>query len=273
MSLTFRRAPLGSQPAGQFQPKLEVPDHVIYLEPSPRRVRVLMAGEPVADSRRMALLHETDRLPVYHFPVEDVRRDLLRETDHRRPAAGKGVLRFWDVGVGDRVAERAAWTYHDVPRQAPPLDGYAAFRWDSLDAWYEEDEQVFGHPRDPYHRIDVRTSSSHVRVVVDGETVAESRRAKLLFETGLPTRYYLPRDDVRTELLFPSDTTTVCAYKGEAVYWSVEVGDARHDDLVWSYPDPLDDAVGVGDYLCFFNERAVVEVDGEAEERPQSPWS
>lgn len=195
MSLTIGRAPLARPPAGQFNFNLDVPERVLYFEDSPRRVRVVFNNETIADSRRVALLHETGKTPVYYFPEADVRLDFLRKSDPATPTSHKGNEAHSSVIVADRTAEKAAWTYADPPETARFLAGYYAFQWDAMDAWYEEDEQIFAHARDPYHRVDIRDSSRHVRVFIEGELVAESRRPKLLFETSLPTRYYLPRDD------------------------------------------------------------------------------
>ena len=127
----------------------------------------------------------------------------------------------------------------------------------AFDTWLEEDEVIRGHPRDPYHRVDVRRSSRHVRIELDGRVLADTTRPTLVFETGLPTRYYLPREDVQVELK-PSETTTICAYKGGASYWSVPGG----DDLVWGYEQPLPDAAGLAGLVAFYDEKVQVTVDG-----------
>ena len=147
--------------------------------------------------------------------------------------------------------------------RAPIPADHVAFHWHAMDHWFEEDEEVFVHARDPYTRIDVLDSSRHVRVLVDGVVVAETNRPKLLLETGLPVRYYVPPEDVRTDLLVPSDTWTQCPYKGDASYWSAEVGGGRVEDVAWSYPEPRRDAQRVADHLCFLGERVEFEVDGE----------
>ena len=142
-----------------------------------------------------------------------------------------------------------------------------------MDRWLEEDEEIAGHPRDPYHRIDVRKTSRHIRISLDGEPLAETRRASALFETGLPARWYLPVEDVTADLR-DSETTTHCPYKGDASYHSVLLtGGEVADDLVWTYREPLPDALAIQDLVCFFNERVDVELDGELQERPTSPWS
>ena len=142
-----------------------------------------------------------------------------------------------------------------------------------MDAWFEEDEQVFVHARDPYHRVDVVPTSRHIRVSFGGEVVAETRRANALFETGLPTRWYIPRNDVRHEVLETSASSTRCPYKGVASYRSVRAGAERDEDLVWSYERPLPAVAGITGQLAFFNERVDIDVDGEREERPRTPWS
>jgi uncharacterized protein (DUF427 family) len=164
----------------------------------------------------------------------------------------------------------AAFQPHD-----PDLAGYVLLDFDAFDEWLEEDEPILGHPRDPFKRIDIRQSSRTVRIEWDGQVLAESSRPSLLFETYLPVRFYLPATDVCTELLCPSDSTTVCAYKGVASYWSLlgTAGEAALADIAWSYPHPLADAVPITNMLCFFDERVDVIVDGIRRERPQNPWT
>ena len=169
----------------------------ILFEPTQRRVRVLLGGITVADSRAVMLMLENKRLAIYYFPAKDVRLDLFVPTSYTSHHPGKGHATFYSVKVGDRVAEKAAWRYLQPERA--DLKDYVAFYWDKMDAWFEEDDEVFVHPRDPYHRVDVVNSSRHVKVVVGGEVVAETSRPRLLFETGLPTRYYIPKLDVQLE--------------------------------------------------------------------------
>jgi uncharacterized protein (DUF427 family) len=261
MSLTMGRAPFARPPGGQFNFACALPERVLYFEDSGRRVRVLFNGHTVADSRRVKLLHETGQIPVYCFPEADVRTDLLRPSEHMDRSLHKGVESRWSLVVGDRIADAAAWSYPDPPESARFLRGFYAFEWDRMDAWYEEDEQVFVHARDPYHRVDVRNSSRHVRVLIDGELVAETRRPRLVFETGLPTRYYIPREDVRVDQLEHSDRHTGCPYKGTASYCSVRTSRRLVRDVVWYYPEPLAEAVQIRNLLAFYNERVVLEVD------------
>lgn len=246
----------------------------LVFEPSPRRVRTVLGGETVADSSHMMLLHEKGHLPVYYFPQADVAMALLQPSEHTTHCPYKGDAGYWTVRAGGAVAENAAWNYPQPIAGAEELAGYIALYWDRMDAWYEEDEEILVHARDPYKRVDVIQSSRHVRVVLAGEVVAESRRARFLFETGLPTRYYLPAEDVRADLLRPSETRTRCPYKGQAIYYSATIDDRVVDDVVWSYPDPVPECPKIRDYLCFFNERVdAIVIDGEEVATPTTPWS
>lgn len=226
------------------------------LEPSPRRIRVRLGGRVVADSARALLLieHSEKRMPTYYLPLDDVRPGAL--TDERD---GR-----WSVAAGDRRAEGAAWADDDFPE----LEGHVTFSWDTLE-WWEEDEQVFVHARSPHHRVDVLPSSRRVEVYVEGDKVADSVRPWLLFETHLPTRYYLPFADVRTELLTASETVTRCPYKGVARYWS----HPKVADVAWSYPEPIAENPRIRGLLAFYNERVDIVIDGEPLERPRSPFS
>ncbi len=260
MGLTVGTAPFGGRPGGVFNGDLAPPDHLLYFEDSPRRVRLVFAGQTVADSSRVKLLHETGRVPCYYIPVDDVCWDMLEPSAKVTRCSAKGAATYWSLAVDGRRAEDAVWAYEQPLVTASWLTGYCSFVWDAVDAWYEEDEQIFGHPKDPYHRIDILASSRHVRVRHGGVLLAESRRPMLLFETGLPERYYLPAEDVRTDLLEPSDTHTRCPYKGVASYYSVRTAGGLLTDLVWYYPDPTPEAGRIGGLVCFYNERVELEV-------------
>ncbi len=232
---------------------------------TPKRVRARLGGETLADSTAAILVWEPRRaVPVYAFPDSDVRLDLLRASEHPVPDAHGGGATFSTAIAGDEVAENAAWRYAD-----PDLAGHLAFAWEAMDHWYEEEEEVFGHPRDPRHRVDARRSARHVRVAIGGVVVAESHRPTVVFETSLPTRWYLPRADVAMDRLTPTDTRTICAYKGFASYWSV--GEER--DVAWTYDEPLPDAPPIAGLVCFLGEKADIEVDGEPVDRPTTQWS
>ncbi|MGH3090086.1 MAG: DUF427 domain-containing protein [Rubrobacteraceae bacterium] len=262
MSLTMSTGPFGPKRDGEFNFDTSVlKPHTLYFEGSPKRARAVFGGEVVADSRRAKLLFETGMLPVYYFPQEDVRMDLMESTDHTTHCPFKGDASYWTIRVGDEVAENALWGYPEPNRESGWLAGYVAFYADEMDKWLEEDEEIIGHPHDPYHRVDVLQSSRRVKVKVDGETIAETTRPKMLFETNLPPRYYVPPEDIRTDLLAPSETKTVCPYKGVASHWSIKVSGERTEDAVWSYPEPLPEAERVKDHFCFYEGKASVEVE------------
>jgi uncharacterized protein (DUF427 family) len=251
-------------------------------EPTAKRVRAMLDGATVADSTRAMLVWEPRRIvPQYAVPEEDLLGVLA--PDPRPVPADEGRLTL-DPGV--------PFTLHTLPGEPlllrgaggpdggcayrlaePGLEGYVVLDFRGFDAWMEEDEPIVAHPRDPFHRIDILSSSRHVRLELEGELLAESRRPRLLFETSLPTRYYLPREDVRTELLVPTGTRTRCAYKGEAAYWSVEGAGDAGADLAWTYDAPLREAADVQGLIAFFNERVDVTLDGVPQERPNTPWS
>lgn len=266
MGLTLGTGPFGERPAGAFNFAYEAPAHVLYLEDSPRRVRVVAAGETVADSRRVKLLHETSVLPVCYLPVDDVRTDLLERTDHATYCPFKGEATYWSIRVGDDVRQNAVWGYPEPLDGCPDLAGRVAFLWKAVDEWYEEDEQVHVHPTDPYHRVDVRRSDRQVVVRLGGEIVADSRRPTMLFETGLPPRFYLPPEDVLPDRLAPSETLTACAYKGTVSrYHHVVASHERVEDAAWVYETPAPEATRVKGLIGFHHEKLDVEVDG-------APW-
>jgi uncharacterized protein (DUF427 family) len=265
----YGTGPLGTKPAGTFNFEPPPPGRALYLEPTPKRIRVQIAGETVADSRRAMLLHESGLQPIYYFPAEDVRSELLEPTDKHTHCPKKGEASYYSVRVGDHVVENAAWYYPDPLDDAPPLLKDAiAFYFDRVDRWLEEDEEIGVHARDPYHRIDVLRTERHIRVSLQGELLAETTRALALFESSLPTRWYIPREDVVAELE-PSDTVTGCPYKGTARYFSVN----GSKDLIWYYPETFPEVSRIQGLLCFFNEKVDIELDGELQERPETPWS
>ena len=243
-------------------------------EDSRRRVHVVFAGATIADSKRVMLLHEFGRLPVFYFPMEDVCMDLMEATKHHTFSPLKGEAFYWNVRVGDRVAENAAWSYPNPLPEGPNLASYVAFYWEKMDAWYEEEERVFAHARDPYKRVDILPGSRHVRVVLGGVTIADTQHPQILIETGLPTRYYIPEQDVHMEVLEPTETKTRCPYKGQASYWSATIGERIFKDIVWSYREPLPPCSPITRLLCFFNERVdALYVDDELLAVPKTPWS
>lgn len=241
--------------------------------PVPKWVRVSLGAELVADSRRVMLMR--GRPPVYYFPREDVRTDLLTPSEHTDRAAGRGEAAYWHVNGGGERAENAAWSYEDPVDGAPcDLEQYIALDWEAMGAWFEEDEQVRVHPRDPYTRIDTIHSSRAVRIVIRGRTVAETRRPVLLFETGLPTRYYVPQADVRMDLLERTDHETHCPYKGVASHYSATIDGEVVGNIAWSYAFPNPELFKIKDLMAFYNERLEdFFVDGVRQPMPKTPWS
>jgi uncharacterized protein (DUF427 family) len=273
MALTVGTGPFGQHPGGTFNFERLRTKGVIWFEDSPRRIRARFGGETIVDSRHAKMLHEHAHLPIYYFPQEEVRMDLLLPSEKHTTCPYKGEASYWSVHAGGKVAQDAVWSYPEPLADAPPLAGYMAFYWNKMDEWLEEDEPAIVHARDPYHRIDVLDSSRHVRISLEGELLAESTRPTALFESNLPPRWYLPREDVLAELE-PTDTVTRCGYKGKASYYAVRLGSGDTvRDLVWTYEDPLDETARIRDLLCFFNERVDIELDGEPQERPVSAWS
>lgn len=219
MSLTTGRGPLSARPAGRFT--AAVPDGVTYLEPHRRRIRALRDGKTVIDSERVLLVHRPGHPPTYAFPVDDV-ADVAHEPQ------------------GD-------------------AEGYVTVDWDAVDAWLEENDQVFGHPRNPYHRVDCLHSDRYLRVEAGGETLADTSDTLMVMETALEPRLYVDPRLVRMDLLSRSTTQTYCPYKGTATYWTLTVGDRVLEDIAWSYEEPLPEAVPLGRFLSFDDARVMVQ--------------
>ncbi len=247
--------------------------HVLRVEPSPRWVRGEVNGQTVVDSKHVLLVIADHRPPTYYFPREDILVSRLRANDRVAHYPILGDTKFWDLLSDGVVAENAAFEHSALPAELSLLRDHLAFKWDAMDHWYEEDEEVFVHARNPYTRIDAIRSTRHVQVEVEGQTVANSHAPVLLFETGQPTRYYLPKEDIQMDWLMPTETHTSCPYKGTASYWSLVVDGKEYSDLVWSYPDPIPEAGKVKGMFCFYNEKVDIIVDGERQPRPQTPWS
>jgi uncharacterized protein (DUF427 family) len=253
----------------------------LRMQPTQKRVRVLDGGSLVADTIRPVLVWEPRRiLAQYAVPIDD----LLVPYEDAADAAPTPQMDEVQMGDGPRVIAPGNFRLHTTPGQEltigtqvgagfrptdPQLADYVVLDWDAFDTWLEEDERLFAHPRDPFHRVDVRTSTRSVRISADGVLLAESKTPTLVFETGLPTRYYLPRADVVADLV-PTGTTTECAYKGRASYFSV----GSLADVAWTYEEPVWDCPGIQGLIAFFTERQVdVELDGVPLERPITPWS
>jgi len=242
----------------------------VKVEQGFKRVRAYLHGELVADTTAPLLVWEIPFYPAYYIPEADVRAELLPSgrTDH---SPSRGDARYSHIQVGGAVTEDAAWRYPESPIEE--LRGAIRLDWEAMDAWFEEDEQIYVHPRSPYTRVDVLRSSRHVEVEVDGVKVADSVRPVLLFETGLPVRYYLPKTDVRLDLLTATETTSQCPYKGTAEYYTLTIDGTAHDDLVWWYRHPAHESAGIAGLVAFYNEKVDLIVDGERLERPRTHFS
>jgi uncharacterized protein (DUF427 family) len=239
-------------------------------EPGPKRVRAYLGGELVADTKNVMLVWEIPYFPQYYFPIADVVAELV-PTETRTHSPSRGDATHFTVQTADGTAVDAAWQYPESRIEA--LRGLVRLDWDAMDGWFEEDEEVFTHPRSPYARVDILDSSRRIQVIVEGVTVADSGHPKLLFETMLPTRYYLPKVDIRMDLLVPSETESHCPYKGIARYWSVRAGDILVPDIAWSYPTPLPESQKVAGLVAFYNEHVDHVIDGVPVERPHTKFS
>ena len=256
-----------------LEPTYTISPHSSEFGPSQRWVRVYFNSQLIADSKKMMLLRESNHFPLYYFPKQDVQMDCLRPSDYTAHSDRKGDGVFWHVQVGDKTVKDAAFTFRNPPGNGPKLEDYIAFAWEKMDGWFEEDEEVFVYARDPHKRVDVIHSSRHIKVVVDGITVGDTKRPWLLFETGLPIRYYMPKHDVRMDLLERTDTVTRCPYKGEAHLYSIKIGDTRHEGLAWIYSYPMMECARIQGLVGFFNEKLDMYEDGTLLPRPKTIWS
>jgi len=236
------------------------------VEPGPRRVRGFVGDELVFDTTTARYVWEVPYYPQYYIPLADVRADLLRDENHAQKVQ-LGPSRTFALVGGGQTYKSAARVFDEGDG---PVAGLVRFEWDSL-SWFEEDEPIWGHPRNPYVRVDALRSLRHVTVELDGVVLADTHSPVLLFETGLPTRYYIDRTDVAFEHLEPSSTETLCPYKGVTTgYWSVRTGDTLQPDLAWTYHYPLPSVAAITGMVAFYNEKLDISVDGVKLERPQT---
>lgn len=244
----------------------------LRYEATSRRIRVLRGDRTIADTTDAVLVWEPEHIvPGYAVPEDALDAKLVPASKPGPSAAGSRGHTATGQGL-DVEAESATLPSAAFRPDDPDLAGYVMLDFASFD-WLEEEEPIVGHPHDPFKRIDTLRSSRHVVVSLDGVVLAESHRPVALLETHLPTRWYLPRDDVRMDLLERSDLRTTCAYKGHASYLSVIGAGEAGRALAWSYPEPLHDATPVRDMVCFYAERSDLSVDGEPVPRPVTPWS
>jgi uncharacterized protein (DUF427 family) len=243
----------------------------VRVEQGAKRVRVHLGGVLLADTVAPRYVWENPNFPAYYLPREDVRMELLEENGHTKHSPSRGDAVLYTARAGGKEAEDAALAYPDSPLEE--LRGLVRFDWAAVDSVFEEDEEVFIHPRSPYSRVDILPSSRHVEVSIDGVVVADSHQPLILFETGLPPRYYLPKTDVRMDLLTESDWTSGCPYKGFARYWSFDQGETKYADVIWSYPTPLPESQRIAGRVSFYNEKVDIKVDGVLQDRPSTKFS
>jgi uncharacterized protein (DUF427 family) len=238
------------------------------VEPAPRRVRGFLGRELVFDTTSARYVWEVPYYPQYYIPLSDVRREVLRDENHPQKVQF-GPSRMFSIVTTDQTRESTARVFDDGDG---PVAGLVRFDWDAL-RWFEEDEPIYGHPRNPYARVDALRSHRHVTVALDGITLAETHSPVMLFETGLPTRYYIDATDVTFEHLVPSSTQTLCPYKGvTSGYWSVRRGDRVEADLAWTYHTPLPAVSPIANLIAFYNEKVDITVDGAQLPRPRTQF-
>ncbi|MGI9600501.1 MAG: DUF427 domain-containing protein [Acidimicrobiales bacterium] len=242
----------------------------VRVEANPKWVRGMLGGRTVVDSRRSRFVWEVPYYPAWYFPLEDVAAE-LRPNGEMSRSTSRGPGTRYDMVVDGVERADAAWRHVDSPVEE--LRDLVRVEWDALDAWFEEETEVFVHPRSPEARVDALPSSRRVQVSLAGTVVADSVRPTILFETGLPARYYLPKSDVRMDLLTSTDTTSGCPYKGWAEYWSATVDGTSYDDIAWGYRTPLPESEGIAGLVCFYNEKVDLTIDGVAEARPETHFT
>ena len=250
-------------------PKSIVP--VNHVEPVPRRVRALLGGRIVLDTNAAIYVWEWPYYPQYYLPLADIQADLLVDEDHEEPL-GRGTAKRYGIRLGDIERPGVAHLYTDSDIEG--VAGRVRFEWSAFDSWFEEDEEVFVHPRDPYSRVDALRSTRTVTIGLDGVELARSSSPVMVFETGLPTRYYINRTEVHFEHLVPSDTVSSCPYKGQtSAYWSVRSGGQILPDLAWAYDFPTRQLQPIAGLVAFYNEKVDIEIDGETLARPDTHFS
>jgi uncharacterized protein (DUF427 family) len=244
---------------------------VNQIAPVPRRIRAMLNGRIVLDTTSALYVWEWEHYPQYYIPVTDIDPAVLIDEQHEQKLS-RGTARRYGLTAGEVSRPAALRVYGDDALSG--LSGRARFEWDALDAWFEEDERVFVHPRDPYTRVDALRSTRHVRVELDGTVLAESASPVLVFETGLPTRYYLNRAEVDFTHLSPTGTVTACPYKGTTSgYWSARTGGKTHPDIAWSYDFPTRQLLPIAGLVAFYNEKADIILDGQRLSRPVTHFS
>jgi uncharacterized protein (DUF427 family) len=243
----------------------------VRTEPSGKRVRGFVGGECIVDTVDAIYVWEGPNFPQYYLPRAAFADGVLVPTATTSRSPSRGTASHFTVHAAGRDLVDVAWSHLESP--IDELRDRVRVEWSALDAWFEEDEEVFVHPRDPSTRVQILPSSRHVTVAVAGVIVADSHRPVFLYETGLPRRSYLPKLDVRMDLLTPTETSSGCPYKGFASYWSIRVNGEDHADLAWGYRTPLPESERIAGLVAFYDEKVDVTVDGVPQERPHTHFS
>lgn len=268
MSLTFKGGPLSEAPSEEVNYTLEGPAHKLMFQTFPRRVRIVVQGQTVIDTTKGKLLHETGLLAAFYAPESDTDLSLLADSKHHSDEPYKGIASYKNFTGGSKREGNLFWHYPEPIEGVEWLRGYLA-PYRARVQWFDEDEEIFWHLRDPYTRVDVRHSSRPVKISLDGQVLAETDKPAIISENGLPNRFYVPREDVNGELL-PSAKESHCPYKGDATWHSLKIGGETIEDAAWSYEDPFESALKAKSMLCFSQAEhpdLVTEVDGKAAEQ------
>jgi uncharacterized protein (DUF427 family) len=258
MGLSWQQGPLSTGAIGRFLTPNLVPQQLLYVEPLRRRMRVRFGDSWIADSEQVVLLFEPGRYPVAYFPEGDIVSGVLEKMSHKTQHSQLGATAWYSVSCGERTVQRAAWQYTDLPAYAGELQGRVAFAWRAMDAFFEEDERIIGHAADPYHRIDIRQTSRRLLVRYGDRVIADTTRARVLYESGFAPRWYVPREDISASHLLQSTHQTFCPYKGVCRYY--DIGDARL--AAWYYPEAYPEVKRIEDMVSFEPDKVVVELDG-----------
>ena len=253
MGLAWQQGPLGRQPVGRFLTDAPLPERLLYAEPLRRHLRVRFGDATIAESDDAILLHEPARYPVAYMPRADIDPDVLVATSRVSQHRDLGATAWFTVAYGNRRAERAAWQHVALAAHASLLEGTVAFAWRLMDAFFEEDERVLGHAADPYHRIDIRPSSRRLTVSAHGRLVADTRRSRVLYESGFAPRWYVPVDDIDPACLAPVALETFCPYKGVASYY--DVGGIA--SAAWSYQAAFSEVSAISGWVSFEPDSAL----------------
>ena len=262
MGLACQQGPLATGSVGHFLTEQPLPPRLLFAEPLRRRMRVRFADRWIADSEDVVLLHEPGRYPVAYFPQGDIESGILIAEDRVTQNQDLGETRWFTVKLSerpDREANHAAWQHTGLPQHATILGGRVAFAWRAMDAFYEEDERRVGHAADPYHRIDIRSTSRHL-VVRDGERViTDTQQPLALYESGFAPRWYAPHEDIDESALKPVEGQTFCPYKGIASYY--DIGSRKR--AAWSYVNAWKEVGRVSNLVSFEPDKIDVYLDGK----------